>query len=47
MLGHPDVPRVRCVLHTHEYTALFYHQFEFETLRETVHETVMLRPRPG
>ena len=46
MLDHPDVPRVRWVLHTLGTTARLYQEFGFETLSETEDSTVMQRPRP-
>ena len=47
MLDHPNVLGVRWVLHTRGTTARLYHQLGFETLSETVDETVMQRRRPG
>ena len=47
MLDHPDIGRVRWVLHTRGRTAHFYQQFRFETVGEPGDETVMQRRRPG
>ena len=47
MLDHPDVPRVRWVLHTRGTTARLYREFGFETVGETEDSTVMQRPRPA
>jgi GNAT superfamily N-acetyltransferase len=46
MIEHPDIGRVRWVLHTDDAHGL-YRSFGFEPVVESGDETVMQRPRPG
>jgi GNAT superfamily N-acetyltransferase len=46
MLTHPELPRVRWVLHTRSYTTRFYEELGFELVGEKEEATVMQRPRP-
>ena len=47
MLDHPDVPRVRWVLHTRGATTRFYEQFGFELVTGAEEHPLMQRPRPA
>jgi hypothetical protein len=47
MLDHPDISRVRWVLHTHGATTRFYERFGFELVTGAEEHPVMQRPRPG